>query len=110
MPPTHRDAKTALDQRSFTLRVGLGDIHASIDEIRREIGDRLDDSRPGLQRSPGDGLVLTLTVVAADLWLSVLLAMAAVTPTGYQPRWIEARPSSDRPEHSPGAVKHCGEA
>ena len=85
---------TAVDQQSFLIRLGLGDIPASIEEIRHEIGDWLDDSQPILQHSQAGELVLSLTVVAADLWLSVLLAMASVTQTGYQPHWIEARPTA----------------
>ena len=92
MPPTDCALPTAVDQRSFLIRVGLGHIPASIEEIRHEIGDWLDDNQPILQRSRADELVLSLTVVAADLWLSLLLAMACVTQTGYQPHWIEARP------------------
>ena len=91
--------KTPVDQRSFTLRVGLGDIPASVEEIRSEIGDRLDDYLPLLRRTKDGRLVLTLRIAAADLWLSVLLAMAAVTTTGYEPRWIEARPGSDGTRH-----------
>ena len=95
MPPTDCALPTAVDQRSFLIRVGLGYIPASIEEIRHEIGDWLDDNQPILQRSQADELVLSLTVVAADLWLSLLLAMACVTQTGYQPHWIEARPTAD---------------
>jgi hypothetical protein len=95
VPPTHCALPTAVDQRSFLIRVGLGHIPASIEEIRHEIGDWLDDNQPILQRSQADELVLSLTVVAADLWLSLLLAMACVTQTGYQPHWIETRPTAD---------------
>jgi hypothetical protein len=96
VPPTDGALTAAVDQRSFLIRVGLGDIPASIEEIRDEIGDWLDDNQPILQRSQAGELVLSLTIVAADLWLSVLLAMASVTQTGYQPHWIEARPTADR--------------
>jgi len=92
---------TAVDQRSFLIRVSLGDIPASIEEIRHEIGDRLDDNQPILQRGQAGELVLSLTVVAADLWLSVLLAMVSVTQTGYEPHWIEARPTADRRRRRP---------
>ena len=95
MPPTDCALPTAVDQRSFLIRVGLGHIPASIEEIRHEIGDWLDDNQPILQRSQADELVLSLTVVAADLWLSLLLAMACITQTGYQPHWVEARPTAD---------------
>ena len=95
MPPTDCALPTAVDQPSFLIRVGLGHSPASIEEVRHEIGDWLDDNQPILQRSQADELVLSLTVVAADLWLSLLLAMACVTQTGYQPHWIEARPTAD---------------
>jgi hypothetical protein len=95
VPPTDGALATAVDQRSFMIRVGLGAIPASIEEIRHEIGDWLDDHEPSLQHSQAGELVLSLTVVATDLWLSVLLAMASVTQTGYQPHWIEARPTAD---------------
>ena len=94
MPPTDCALPTAVDQRSFLIRVGLGHLPASIEEIRHEIGDWLDDNQPILQRSQADELVLSLTVVAADLWLSLLLAMACITQTGYQPHWVEARPTA----------------
>jgi hypothetical protein len=94
VPPTDCALPTAVDQRSFLIRVGLGDIPASTEEVRHEIGDWLDDNQPMLQRGQAGELVLSLTVAAADLWLSLLLAMASVTQTGYQPHWIEARPTA----------------
>lgn len=88
----HRAVST---DRRFIIRVGLGEITASVDEIRTEIGDRLDRHQPDLHKNHDGRLVLTLTIAAADLWISLLLAMAAVTPTGYPPQWVEARPSSN---------------
>ena len=48
---------TAVDQQSFLIRLGLGNIPASIEEIRHEIGDWLDDSQPSLQHSQAGELV-----------------------------------------------------
>ena len=78
---------------SFALRLGLGQIPASVEDIMTELGDRLETYQPDLRSRPDGSVVLSLTIVAADLWLAILLAMAGVTGTGYSPTWIEAEPA-----------------
>lgn len=75
------------------MRLGLGDVPASVEEVLVEIGDRLDDYQPRLVTRRDGSLVLGLTVVAADLWLALLIAMSAVSGTGYPPTWVEAKPA-----------------
>lgn len=66
----------------FALRIGLGPVPASVDDVRREIGDRLDAFDPRLSQRTAE-LELSLTIAATDLWVAVLLAMSVVTGTGY---------------------------
>ena len=87
-PPT---TLTLIRPRSFAVGLGLPAVPASAEEVRREFGDRLDAYRPRLTRTRDGRLVVSLTIGAQDLWAAVLLAMAAVTGTGYSPDWIEAR-------------------
>ena len=75
----------------FTLRLGLGAVQAELNEVATEFGDRLDGYQPRLAESAA-GLELSLTVAASDLWVAVLLAMAAVTGVGYAVVRLEAWP------------------
>lgn len=83
---------TLISPRSFAVRLGLPDVPASAEDVHREMGDRLDPFRPRLTRTSDGRLVVFLTIGAQDLWAAVLLAMAAVTGSGYPPEWIQARP------------------
>ena len=92
MPPRGDTAVGSLGGRPvFGLRVGLGPTAVSRTDVLTEIGDRLDEFEPRLSEV-GAHLELSLTVVAADLWVAVLLAMAAVTATGYHVTRLDARP------------------
>jgi hypothetical protein len=53
-----------------------------VDDVRWEIGDRLDAFDPRLTQPKSD-LELSLTIAARDVWVAVLSAMAGVTGTGY---------------------------
>ena len=77
--------------QAFAVHVDLGAIPASLDDVLVEIGNRLDSYAPRLSQQHA-ALELALTVEAADLWLAVLLAMAAVTNTGYRVIRLDARP------------------
>ena len=85
----------------FALRLGLGVVPAELDDVANEIGDRLDPYQPRLAES-ATGLELSLTVVASDLWVAVLLAMAAVTGVGYPVVRLDAWPV----EPTAGRVGH----
>jgi hypothetical protein len=74
----------------FTVRVALSATPATQEEVLHEIGSRLTDFDPHYGSDPSGRTVIILQVHAADLWLAVLLAMGAVTATGYQPEQIEA--------------------
>jgi hypothetical protein len=80
---------------SFAVHVDLGTIPASLDDVLVEIGNRLDGYAPKLSQQKA-ALELALTVEATDLWLAVLLAMAAVTSTGYRVIRLDARPLDQR--------------
>ena len=89
--------------RAFALHLGLGPVPADVDDVLAEMGDRLDAHEPLL--SEGEtGLELSLTVVASDLWVAVLLAMAAVTDVGYAVVRLEARPAERRAGRPPTAA------
>ena len=75
---------------TFALRVGLGPIPASVDDVLHEFGDRLDAFEPRLSQPTAD-FELSLTIVAGDLWVAILAAMSAVTGTGYPVLQLDAR-------------------
>jgi hypothetical protein len=77
--------------QAYALRLDLGSVPASRDDVLLEIGDRLDHFAPRLAQKRSD-LELVLTVEATDVWLAVLLAMAAVTSTGYPVVRLDAEP------------------
>jgi hypothetical protein len=81
--------------RMFTLTLGLPDTPDSRAEVHALIRHELDQYRPILQPHHNGGLEITLTIAAADLWLSLLLAMSALTQTGYPPQWVEAMTTSE---------------
>ena len=84
-------AVSLIAQRSYRLRLGLGTVPASVEEVLVEIGDRLDQYGPRLAAAHDGNLVLRLTVAASDLWLALLMAMNAVAGIGYTPEWVEAK-------------------
>lgn len=77
--------------QAYVLQLGLGAVPASLGDVRRELGGRLDDLEPRLSWDRDD-LRLSLTVAASDLWGAVLTAMAAVTGTGYPVQRLDVRP------------------
>lgn len=77
----------------YVLRLGLGPVPVTVDDMLAEIGDRLQAYEPQLTWQ-GAGLELTLTVEGRDLWLAVLSAMAAVTALGYPVVELDARPAA----------------
>jgi hypothetical protein len=64
-----------------------------MDDVRWEIGNRLDAFEPRLSQRKAD-LELSLTIAAADLRVAVLLAMSAVTGTGYPVVRLDAQPAA----------------
>ncbi len=84
----------------FALRLGLGPVPANVNDVRQEIGRRLDDYEPQLLRKQAE-LELSLTITAGDLWVAVLTAMAAVTGTGYPVIELDAWPLSPDPSGPP---------
>ena len=80
--------------QTYALCLGLGPVPAVLEEVRDEIGDRLDRYQPRLSQRPSE-LELSLTVVAGDLWSAVLLALAAVTNTGYPVERLDVRPAAE---------------
>ncbi|HET9872740.1 MAG TPA: hypothetical protein VFP89_09120 [Propionibacteriaceae bacterium] len=74
----------------FTVRVTLSETPATQEELLHEIGSRLTDFDPDYASDLSGRTIISLQVHAADLWVAVLLAMGAVTATGYQPEQIEA--------------------
>ncbi|WP_375424804.1 hypothetical protein [uncultured Friedmanniella sp.] len=84
---------------SFTLEIGLEDFGGGQEDVRAGIDDLLDGFGASSRQDPGGPVILTLTVPAADLWLSLLLAMAAVTRIGYSPRSVQAMPTGDFEHH-----------
>lgn len=95
--PIHHvdDAAGLLDAHSFTLEIELGPVDERQDDVRARIGHQFDGDVTIARKGLGSPLIVTLTVPAADLWLSLLLAMATVTRTGYEPRSVEAMPTAD---------------
>ena len=91
-PPSRiREPSKTAHQRSGQVRTGIrgrgdsvrtcdsvsGRCPAALQDVVGEIGDRLDAYQPRLRERPSRASMLSLTVVARDLWLAVLLAMAA---------------------------------
>lgn len=83
------------DGQRFAVRLGLGVLDTEAEEVTTGIAGRLDEYRPRLTSRRDGHLVLSMTIVAADLWLALLLAMAGVTDSGYPPSWIEAEPTTN---------------
>lgn len=73
----------------FTLDLDLGPIPADLIEVHHEIGDQLASYDARLSRRHAHTWV-SITVTGSDLWQAVLLAMVAVTGTGYPVRGLTA--------------------
>jgi hypothetical protein len=92
---------------TFTVRVSLRDASITYEELLQETTSQLADFDPRFHRDSAGRAVVTLQVIASDLWVAVLLATGAVTSTGYRPERIEAMPSAearspiDQPEAHP---------
>ncbi|GAA3633229.1 hypothetical protein [Microlunatus ginsengisoli] len=76
----------------FAVQLGLGLVPADLDDVRIELGDRLDGYDALLSHGEG-GFELSLTIVARDLWAAVLQALAATAQLGYRPVRLDARPA-----------------
>ena len=79
--------------RLHTVSVTVDDASADREEMTQACEP---DSDFDLRLSHDDygRTVPTLTVEAADLWLAVLIAMHAVTATGYRPTAVTAGPDT----------------
>ena len=82
-----------LRSHEFTVQTTLRNTPATHKELLHEIRNQLADFDPRYRTDSTGRMVITLQVRAADLRVAVLLAMGAVTRTGYQPEEIVAKPS-----------------
>ena len=93
--PAPDDLKPGLTMdRLHTVSVTLEDAAIDLDEMLRIVRRALAHFGLGLAHDDRGRTVLVLTVVANDLWLAVLMAMNAVTSTGYPPVALTAEPVS----------------
>lgn len=76
-----------------TVTVTLEDATADPAEMLEILGSALAPLHVRINREPPNRCVLRLTVETTDLWLAVLLAMNAVTATGYPPIALSAGPA-----------------
>lgn len=90
-----------LRSHKFTVQTTLRNTPATHKELLHEIRNQLADFDPRYRTDSTGRMVITLQVRAADLWVAVLLAMGAVTRTGYQPEEIVAKPSPRARNHYP---------
>ena len=80
-------------ERLHTVTVILQDTSTDPDEMLEILGSALAHVHARITREPPNRCVLVLTVETTDLWLAVLLAMNAVTATGYPPISVSAGPA-----------------
>jgi hypothetical protein len=80
--------------RLHTVSVTVDDASADREEMTPILRAGLADFDLRLSHDDYGRTVLTLTVEAADLWLAVLIAMHAVTATGYRPTALTAGPDT----------------
>jgi len=80
--------------RLHTVSVTVDDASADREEMTQNLRAGLADFDLRLSHDDYGRTVLTLTVEAADLWLAVLIAMHAVTATGYRPTALTAGPDT----------------
>ena len=80
--------------RLHTVSVTVDDATADREEMTQILRAGLADFDLRLSHDDHGRTVLTLTVEAADLWLAVLIAMHAVTATGYRPTALTAGPDT----------------
>jgi hypothetical protein len=95
--PPGRDAglPAQVASPSFIVQVSLRDDSATDEVLMHETSIEMADFEPRFHWDSAGRAVVTLQVVAADLWVAVLLAMGAVTGTGHHPERIEAMPSAE---------------
>lgn len=84
-----------------TVSVTVDDESADREEMTRILRAALADSDLQISRDDQGGTVVTLLIPAADLWLAVLIAMNAVTSTGYRPTALTAAPTAGPTPTSP---------
>ena len=93
--PTSGDQKPEVSMdRLHTVSVTLDDTAIDLDEMLEVLCRALAHFELRLGHDDRVRTVLVLTVVANDLWLAVLMAMNAVTATGYVPVALTAEPVS----------------
>lgn len=80
-------------ERLHVVTVTLEDTTTDPDEMLQILGSALTHFDVRITREPPNRCVLVLTVETADLWLAVLMAMNAVTATGYPPMAVSAEPA-----------------
>jgi hypothetical protein len=78
--------------RLHTVSVTLEGATADRDEMREILRDALAHVDLRIANGAQSRFVLMLTVEATDVWLAVLMAMNAVTATGYVPIALTAEP------------------
>lgn len=80
--------------RLHMVSVTLEDATIDLDEMLRILRGALAQFDLRLGHDDRGRTVLALSVIAHDLWLAVLMAMNAVTSTGYPPVAVTAEPVS----------------
>jgi hypothetical protein len=86
-------------ERLHAVTVTLDDTATHPDEMVQILARSLAHFDVRITREPPNRCVLVLMVETPDLWLAVLLAMNAMTATGYPPIALNARPAGpDRVE------------
>ena len=80
--------------RLHMVSVTVDDTSADREEMTKILQARLAIFDLRLSYDNNGRTVLTLTVEAGDLWLAVLIAMHAVTATGYRPTALTAGPDT----------------
>ncbi|HEY5980272.1 MAG TPA: hypothetical protein VIT41_11625 [Microlunatus sp.] len=77
-----------------TVSVTVDDTSADREEMTQILRAALADFDVQISRDDHGSTVVTLVVAVADLWLAVLIAMNAVTSTGYVPTALTAGPAT----------------
>ena len=85
--------KASVDQ-VHTVSVTLEDTSVDVDEMLLTLRSALAHFRLQLAHDLQGRTVLVLTLETTDLWLAVLMAMNAVTATGYAAVAVQAEPTT----------------
>jgi hypothetical protein len=85
--------KASVDQ-VHTVSVTLEDTYVDVDEMLLTLRSALAHFRLQLAHDLQGRTVLVLTLETTDLWLAVLMAMNAVTATGYPAVAVQAEPTT----------------